>query len=77
LCLGDEAALAGDAAVDIAAWLGGLDLERYVKTFRDHEIDSEVLPELTDGALEKLGIPLGHRTAAPARACSQFLTTSR
>jgi class 3 adenylate cyclase len=47
--------------VDIAAWLGGLDLERYAQTFRDHEIDAEVLPELTDADLEKLGIALGHR----------------
>jgi SAM domain (Sterile alpha motif)/Adenylate and Guanylate cyclase catalytic domain len=53
--------LAGDAAGDIAAWLGGLGLERYVQTFRDHEIDTEVLPELTDVDLEKLGVPLGHR----------------
>ncbi|HEX6113452.1 MAG TPA: AAA family ATPase, partial [Geminicoccaceae bacterium] len=53
--------MAGDAAGDIAAWLGGLGLERYVQTFRDHEIDTEVLSDLTDGDLEKLGIPLGHR----------------
>src|SRR5918995_6420894 len=51
----------GDAAVDIAAWLCGLGLERYVQTFRDHEIDAEVLCDLTEGDLEKLAIPLGHR----------------
>jgi class 3 adenylate cyclase len=51
----------GDAAVDIAAWLCGLGLERYVQTFRDHEIDAEVLCDLTEGDLEKLAIPLGPR----------------
>jgi hypothetical protein len=29
--------------------------------FRAHEIDSEVLPELSEGDLRKLGMPLGHR----------------
>jgi class 3 adenylate cyclase len=53
--------MAGEAAVDIAAWLGDLGLERYVQTFRDHEIDTEVLSDLTDADLEKLAIPLGHR----------------
>jgi hypothetical protein len=28
--------------------------------FRESEIAAEVLPELTEGDLEKLGIPLGH-----------------
>ena len=30
-------------------------------TFRDSEVDAEVLLELTDADLEKLGMPLGHR----------------
>jgi class 3 adenylate cyclase/predicted ATPase len=50
-----------ETPLDIAAWLGGLGLERYLQTFREHEIDTEVLPDLTDADLEKLGIPLGHR----------------
>ena len=29
--------------------------------FRQNDIDAEVLPELTEGDLEKLGVPLGHR----------------
>ena len=36
----------GDA-VDIAAWLRGAGLERYEPALREHEIDWEVLPELT------------------------------
>ena len=53
--------MAGEAAVDIAAWLQELGLQRYVQTFRDHEIDPEVLRDLTEADLEKLAIPLGHR----------------
>jgi len=47
--------------VDITAWLQSLGLERYEKAFRDNAIDAEVLPELTDADLEKLGGLLGHR----------------
>jgi predicted ATPase/class 3 adenylate cyclase len=46
---------------DIGSWLGGLGLERYAQAFRDNDIDAEVLPELTDADLEKLGVSLGHR----------------
>jgi hypothetical protein len=47
--------------VDIAAWLLNLGLERYEPAFRENEIDWEVFPELTEGDLEKLGLPLGPR----------------
>jgi class 3 adenylate cyclase len=47
--------------VDISAWLRELGLERYEPVFRDNEIDWEVLPELTAGDLEKLGLQLGPR----------------
>jgi class 3 adenylate cyclase/predicted ATPase len=50
-----------ETPLNIAAWLGGVGLERYVQTFRDHEIDTEVLRDLTEADLEKLAIPLGHR----------------
>ncbi|MDA9502617.1 AAA family ATPase [Bradyrhizobium sp. CCBAU 11357] len=49
--------------MDIAQWLRGLGLERYIKTFRDAEITSEVLPELTEADLRELGLPLGPRKA--------------
>jgi class 3 adenylate cyclase len=48
-------------AVDIGSWLEELGLERYEQAFRDNAIDVEVLPELTDADLEKLGVLLGHR----------------
>jgi class 3 adenylate cyclase/predicted ATPase len=47
--------------VDVAAWLHDLGLGRYGQAFRENEIDSDVLRELTESDLEKLGIPLGHR----------------
>jgi class 3 adenylate cyclase/predicted ATPase len=47
--------------VDVAAWLRSLGLERYEQTFRDNEIDWEVLPELNEADLERLGLPLGPR----------------
>ena len=47
--------------MDIADWLRGLSLERYAETFRDNAVEVEVLPELTEADLEKLGVLLGHR----------------
>jgi class 3 adenylate cyclase/tetratricopeptide (TPR) repeat protein len=48
--------------MDIAAWLQGLGLERYVPAFRDNEIDWEVLPKLTSEDLREIGVaPIGHR----------------
>jgi class 3 adenylate cyclase/predicted ATPase len=47
--------------MEIAVWLRGLGLERYEAAFREHEIDAEVLPELTESHLAALGLPLGIR----------------
>ena len=47
--------------MDLAVWLRALDLERYSQIFLDHGIDGEVLPDLTDADLEKIGVLLGHR----------------
>src|SRR5215216_3992080 len=47
--------------MDIGGWLRNLGLGRYEPTFIENAIDSDVLPELTEDDLEKLGIPLGHR----------------
>ena len=63
--------------MDIEKWLRGLGLQQYAAAFRDNAIDAEILPELTDVDLEKLGVVLGHRKrllkaiaalAAPAAA---------
>src|SRR5215472_4043810 len=47
--------------MDIAAWLRGLSLERYAEAFRDNAIELEILPELSEADLEKIGVLLGHR----------------
>jgi class 3 adenylate cyclase/predicted ATPase len=47
--------------MDVSTWLRNLGLERYESAFRENAIDAEVLPELTDADLEKLGVLLGHR----------------
>jgi hypothetical protein len=47
--------------MDVGGWLRSLGLGRYEALFRASEIDADILPELTDGDLEKLGVPLGHR----------------
>jgi len=47
--------------MDIGAWLRGLGLGQYEARFRENEIDAEVLLELTDTDLGKIGVPLGYR----------------
>ena len=47
--------------MNIGGWLRNLGLERYELLFIENAIDSDVLAELTEGDLEKLGIPLGDR----------------
>src|SRR3974377_138411 len=49
------------AAMDVGGWLRSLGLGQYETLFRASEIDVDILPELTDVDLEKLGVPLGHR----------------
>ena len=47
------------AAMDLGEWLKGLGLGQYEATFREHEIYADVLPDLTEADLEKIGLPLG------------------
>jgi hypothetical protein len=47
--------------MDLGEWLKGLGLGKYEGTLREHEIDADVLPDLTDADLEKIGLPLGAR----------------
>src|SRR5271165_7164350 len=50
-----------ETTMDVAAWLRGLGLEQHETLFRENDIDAEVLSDLTDGDLEKIGVSLGHR----------------
>src|SRR3954454_25392069 len=66
--------------MDIEKWLHSLDLQQYAATFRANGIDAEILSELTEADLEKLGVVLGHRkrllkaiaTLASQSACERL-----
>ena len=45
----------------VSAWLDDLGLGQYRETFEQNAIDWDVLPDLSDGDLEALGVLLGHR----------------
>ena len=48
--------------MDVASWLRNLGLERYEATFRENDVDAELLPKLTADSLRELGITsFGHR----------------
>ena len=51
----------GIGIMDVGAWLRSLGLAQYEALFRRNDIDAEVLGDLTDADLEKLGLTLGHR----------------
>jgi len=45
----------------IGEWLASLGMAEYTECFAEERIEIDVLSELTDQDLERLGIPLGHR----------------
>jgi hypothetical protein len=48
--------------MDVAAWLRGLGLEQYAPAFRDNDVDSEALPQLTVDDLIGIGVTsVSHR----------------
>jgi class 3 adenylate cyclase/tetratricopeptide (TPR) repeat protein len=47
--------------MDVSTWLQGLGLERHEAAFRDNSIDMDIVRELNENDLEKLGLPLGDR----------------
>jgi class 3 adenylate cyclase len=48
--------------MDVANWLRALGLERYEATFRENDVDTKLLPNLTADDLKDLGITsVGHR----------------
>jgi hypothetical protein len=46
---------------DLQHWLEEIGLAQYADLFVKNDIDWEILPELTEHDLEKLGVSLGHR----------------
>jgi hypothetical protein len=53
--------------MDVGAWLRGLGLGQYEATFRESEIDAEVLPDLTEGDLNQLGVRWGTASVSSRR----------
>src|SRR5246500_1785896 len=47
--------------MDVGGWLRSLGLGQYEALFRASEIDADILSDLTEVDLEKLGVSLGHR----------------
>src|ERR1700752_1642641 len=47
--------------MDVGGCLRNLGLGQYEALFRASDIDADILPELTEIDLEKLGVSLGHR----------------
>ena len=47
--------------MDIGSWLRDLGLEKYERVFLENAVDFDVIPELTEDDLEKLGVALGDR----------------
>jgi class 3 adenylate cyclase/pimeloyl-ACP methyl ester carboxylesterase len=47
--------------MELATWLRDLGLEKYEPIFRENEVDLDLLRELGEADLEKLGLPLGPR----------------
>jgi class 3 adenylate cyclase len=45
----------------IAEWLTSLGLSEYTERFAENDIAFDILPDLTDQDLEKVGVSLGHR----------------
>src|ERR1700728_3738237 len=47
--------------VDLKSWLEELGMGQYAQSFVANDIDFDVLPDLTEAELERLGVSLGHR----------------
>jgi hypothetical protein len=51
-------------------WLDGLGLGRYGEIFEENDLDLDLVIDLSDDDLEKLGIAsMGHRKKSAARHC--------
>ena len=60
----------------IAEWLASLGLSEYAQSFAKNDIEADVLCELTDQDLERLGVSLGHRGSIPVLGAPRPATTA-
>ena len=63
--------------MDVGSWLQSLGLGQYEALFRDNDIDAEVLCDLTDADLEKLGVLSGIASACSRRSPVRLRGASR
>ena len=63
--------------MDVGEWLKGIGLGQYEATFFAHDIDVDVLPDLTEADLEKIGLPLGARKRLMKAIANLRLAESR
>ena len=62
----------------IETWLDGIGLAQYASAFAENAIDLEVLPDVTETDLEKLGVALGpSKTDSQSDRCAVRRDTSR
>ena len=47
--------------MDVGAWLREIGLGQFEALFHEHEVEADILPDLTEVDLEKMGLPLGPR----------------
>ena len=57
----DAVAATITSSEDLGVWLKSIRMGKYLQLFSEHEIDVDVLSELTDDDLKELDIPLGSR----------------
>jgi hypothetical protein len=62
----------GSGQEQVASFLRGLDLGKYVGVFKSQEIDVSALQAITDRDLENLGLPLGPRKKIMAAKKTAF-----
>ena len=48
---------------ELADWLEGLGIGKYLDAFAENDVEFHTLPELTEEDLNQLGLSLGHRRA--------------
>src|SRR5215470_11688461 len=51
----------GGPLTGVQEWLSQLGLEKYAAVFAEHDITLDVLPDLTEGDVDRLGLPTGAR----------------
>jgi class 3 adenylate cyclase/tetratricopeptide (TPR) repeat protein len=61
---------------DLRDWLRNNNLEQYFDAFEANDVDLEILPDLDDRDLERLGLSLGHRRRLLKAIASRDATTA-